>query len=76
MNNSKIEDLGHEDSAGFRNLITISEYTKNTRAICRELERQVNELKNLVIQAQKVNQEQQRQLSILQAKVLGGGSTT
>ena len=59
-----------------KNILAIKEYSTETRKVVRENETEVKALRNMVITLQQQLQQQQRQLGILQAKVLGGAATS
>jgi hypothetical protein len=54
--NIDIEDLGIENSAGYKNLIAIRDYTKATRLLVKELQA---EMANVVTQLQQEKVERQ-----------------
>lgn len=57
-----------------KNVLTIQEYTKETRKLVRDLEQHVQELKNMIIQRDKTIGELRQQISAVQAKVYAGGT--
>jgi predicted DNA-binding protein YlxM (UPF0122 family) len=50
MSNITIDDLGIEQSAGYKNLMAIRDYTKKTRDIVKDLEQKMVHLQNQVQQ--------------------------
>lgn len=57
-----------------RNVKTISEYTKETRKLVRDLEQSVQELKNMIVERDKQIGELRQQVSVLQGKIYAGGT--
>ncbi|MDH3930310.1 MAG: hypothetical protein OEV22_20460 [Deltaproteobacteria bacterium] len=55
--NIDIEDLGIENSAGYKNLIAIRDYTKATRQLVKDLEK---EMQNVINQLQQEKVERQQ----------------
>jgi len=72
----ELDSLAIKDSAGYKNLIAVSEYTKETRKLFRELETKVSNLENKILEQSQTIENQKIQISTLQIKVLGGGATT
>jgi uncharacterized protein YlxW (UPF0749 family) len=64
-----IEDLGIEDTAGFKNLLAIRDYTKSTRELFRELEATVENLEKQLQNYKLKGEEQQKQIQALQIKL-------
>lgn len=70
-----IESLGIEESAGFKNLIAIRDYTKKTRTLLQENDKFVKELKNLVVGQAEEIKALKAQLAQLRISQLSGGPT-
>ncbi len=58
-----------------KNIIAIKDHSEETRKLLREMQKDVETLKNQLATAEQLRVENQRQLAILQAKVLGGRAT-
>lgn len=58
-----------------RNEQALKEYGEGTRAMFRDMEVEQQRLANIVLTLKAQLEQQQGQLAILQAKVLGGGAT-
>ena len=74
--NELSQNFGHmtKDSAVYKNLIAIRDYSKDTRELVRDLETQVIQLKDLVIHYQKLVSEQSDKLAVIQAKLYKSGT--
>lgn len=70
-----IRRMGIEDSAGFKNLMAIRDYSTDTRKEVRNLELSVKELKGLIVQQNQVIQQLRGDLSRIMSKVYSGGKT-
>jgi hypothetical protein len=71
-----IEEYGIEESAGYKNIIAIRDYTKATRQMIRELENEVKTLKNLILEQKTQLDQKGEQIQALQIKLYSGGATT
>ena len=56
------------------NVLTIQDYTKQTRTLVRDLEKEVKELKNIIVMKDKEFTELRKQVSFIQAKLYNGGT--
>ena len=65
-----IEDLGIEESAGYKNLIAVRDFTKQTRELINDLRTEVQNLSNQ-IQQEKLEREQLKaQILTLQMRLV------
>ena len=65
-----IEDLGIEESAGYKNLMAIRDFTKQTRVIVNDLKADIENLHNQ-LQQEKLEREQlQAQILTLQMRLV------
>lgn len=71
----EIEDLGIEESAGFKNLVAIRDYTKVTRENFRVLQKDIDIYKNQIIQQGKAIELVKLQLTELLIKVHSNNKT-
>lgn len=73
---SKVDEFGDPDSAGYKNIIAIRDYSKDTRALVREMEQKFSNLEKLVLEQKATIEGQKQQIQALQMKVYSGGATT
>ena len=57
-----------------KNVKMIRDYTTETRKLVRDLELQIQQLKNLIVERDKQVGELRQQVSLLQSKVYAGGT--
>jgi hypothetical protein len=79
MSNEEEEEIrkhGVEDSAGFKNLVAVKDYTVKTRELLRNAEKQIEELKKLVVNQNLTIETMRAQISLMLVKIHGGGSTS
>lgn len=72
----EIENLGIEESAGFKNLVAIRDYAKETRELFRKLEEEVKTYKNITVQQGKEIEGLRTQIQNLQIKLYSKNATT
>lgn len=70
-----IEDLGIEESAGFKNMIAIRDYTKATRTLFRELKKETELYKKQVHQQGQAIELLRKQMTELLIKVHSNKTT-
>lgn len=71
---SDIESYGKEDSAGFKNIIAIRNYVVETRKEFQKLESENKNLRNMVLELQRKQQEQFLVINQLRAKLFNGST--
>lgn len=71
-----IERFGIQESAGFKNLIAIKDYTLATRKLIQANDKKVEELKQLIVGQNEIIIGLRTQIQHLQIKMAGNGSTT
>ena len=57
-----------------QNVLTIQDYTKQTRILMRDLEQEVKRLKNMIVMMDKEIAELRQQVSLIQAQLYRGGT--
>jgi len=72
----EIEKIGIKESAGYKNLIAIRDYTQSTRTMFRDLQKDNELYKNQVRQLNIALEGLRKQIIELQIKSYGGGSTS
>ena len=72
----EIEQIGIEETAGFKNLIAIRDYTQMTRTMFRDLQKENELWKNQVKQLNIALEGLRKQIIELQVRSYGSGATT
>ena len=70
MSNITIEDLGLVDSAGYKNLMAIRDYTKKTRDMMNDLRIEMKHLQNQLEQEKLEKEQIKEQLIAVQMKLV------
>lgn len=71
-----IDDYGNIESAGYKNIIAIRDYTKTTRELFRKLEEEIKLYKNQILQQSIAIEELNRKITYLQIQIQGNKKTT
>lgn len=72
----EIEKFGIEESAGYKNLIAIRDYTQTTRAMFRDLQKENEIYKNQIKQLNIALEVLRKQIIELQISKYGNGATS
>jgi len=72
----EIEQIGIEETAGFKNLIAIRDYTQATRTMFRDLQKENELYKNQVKQLNIALEGLRKQIIELQVRSYGSGATS
>ena len=69
MSEITIEDLGLTDTAGYKNLIAIRDYTKKTRDLVNNFEKQIKNLTTQIEQQNLIIEQLQNQIVTVQTMI-------
>jgi predicted nucleic acid-binding Zn-ribbon protein len=71
-----IEHLGITDMAGYKNLMSIRNYSVDTRALARDLEIKVDNLSRQIVQQNQIIDSLRTQIANIQVKLYTGNKTS